>query len=1242
MQVYHLFAHGFLVSQPQILRLSGIPKISIETSAQSGSDYDRIAGAFGKACYGTLYVEVKPLFGKDADILAQPQLRWEFYANYAVVLTQVILACHHECMRLIQSYQPVLQINHLVRKLRQEDQLKIFTIKESRQVNWNNIADAAEFEHIGSDSASVRQFFLKLLPNYVSLKDVFDETVELVSKYVASWNELVLIASSIPVEIPSVPMDSIQSVLKELHQNMGITDGFQHEVVKLSQLKQISHALLYKLPPYKSASKVKEVHTYSLVDLIQFGAPTCVDEHQCDTQSSLLSEWADDFLPKVVNGAMDIGQWFQNGVKILLMNFERHVISRATHSESVERIKENLKNVLACAIRVSSFVRTIIKFLKCVLRDDCKGQLEFVSIDERSLIKSQQWKHYWDDVKQQIESNVAPLSEPNEQREKERAQKILNLISTTSSSKGVTEESNTGLPLSNTNMMSEPASVGAKIEELNRDPATVVSEAISPNSAKTGQQAEPGGAVASGTNITGLLSSALPHDLKKGLQQSPNEDQANTSEDRKVLQQPSEESNLPDANPSDGVQKLIEILDPILLFLVSIPSILNALNSDSTINRDQANFLGLDLLAFVKVNFGRAADLNEPFRKLKDGLFAHLSDYSKEFEAASMKIKNAALDELKVLGDRLLSDATSVIGSNVMDILKDFGIDSIFGTLASMFSDFASARKSHSQPQRVREVSVFCMQVLARATSDVNIRKELLKRRCLESSSLVITALNQTDDDVKLQEDIHFGVLSFWCSKDCPIKTPCTYCSSNRSNLDSESERSLYFSTDADIQEHLQRILKDLESERSRAEAITDPRQKQQIILKCKMQSKVMTKLAGNIVDLGTKLSVMMDFIGDIQDQLASIDSKLVNLQVSIDSIRQDMSRLAGLPVIDIIQEHSAIELQRIKSALFKQVYVPPKVAGRLLGKDDVVLQSQNFLRDQWFINSIMFSCTELKSVSDVPTSVRDVAPPNSFFAQAMITDIIDFHRFLDSLYVKPQGSSTSDIDPHIFVKVPAHITLNFSSDAGVSRQWRLFVHGSSPNGTDDANFVEIRLINVSLFDSQINDFFSQQNQDASSDQNLESFRKAITDGSNSQTTYGLYCEAERRFDSEKLKLWFEFGFGRDFLELRRKSCHSIANTLETSGQAVGESKVLHESFSMTDLGNGKGFMNPFENFNPHMHLIEAFTRFMTKAEDNEKQAGKKDKNVFLLSGPAGSSKLKVWVLGFVFWVAMHVIASCL
>ena len=39
-----------------------------------------------------------------------------------------------------------------------------------------------------------------------------------------------------------------------------------------------------------------------------------------------LSEWADDFLPKVVNGAMDIGQWFQNGVKILLMNWNQHLI----------------------------------------------------------------------------------------------------------------------------------------------------------------------------------------------------------------------------------------------------------------------------------------------------------------------------------------------------------------------------------------------------------------------------------------------------------------------------------------------------------------------------------------------------------------------------------------------------------------------------------------------------------------------------------------------------------------------------------------------------------------------------------------------------------------------------------------------------------------------------------------------------------------------------------------------------
>jgi hypothetical protein len=711
------------------------------------------------------------------------------------------------------------------------------------------------------------------------------------------------------------------------------------------------------------------------------------------------------------------------------------------------------------------------------------------------------------------------------------------------------------------------------------------------------------------------------------------------------------------------------------------------------------------------VKFEEVKHINGFFCDLKKtpSFFVNLKDYTQEIEAAATKIKNAALDELKAFGDRVLTETKKVAGSSVIEAMNDFGIESIFGTVASMYSDFASARKSYSQPQRVRQVAVFCLQILARVTSDVNVAKELMKRRCLESDSLVQSLVNQSDTDGNLQESIHNSVLQFWCPRNCPSHRLCTFCSSG-GGLGSESERSMYFECDSDIQEHLKKCMMDLDKERLRAEAATDPRVKQQIILKCKMQSKVLNKLAGNIVDLGTKLSVMMDFIGDVQDQLSGIDSKLVNLQVSIDSIRHDISRLAGLPVIEIIQEHSAHELKRLKHLLSKQVYVPPKVAGRIFVKDEIQKSDQEldakmtaFYQQQRFVNSIMIGCSALTMKSDC--------------AEAKISEIADFHRLLDSLHcVKPsddkQATSTSvydpsfsrDVDSYNVVKVSALLRFFFpqNSDSfsapskfeGYGRL-RLDIVQSYGNQQND-DCAQITLLNARFFnafdlctivvknldqtydDIKLQDTCVKFGIDAKSIKSCKmdksetkmksgsvrfgSHKEAFDavakmQGKNNKldgkpldvslrqnelqftelkptSTYTMYCEAKRRFDSRTVKLWFEFGNSSNFETLRRDCCLSISKTLSEFRLKVDYDKQVPESFCMTDLGNGDGYLNPHQNLNPQMYLMDAFKQFMKRDNDGQSTSGQTNRNVFLLSGSAGSGKstavehLKLYILG--------------
>jgi hypothetical protein len=1050
--VYRLFAEEYQFSSNlfDLRILDGISKISAAKDNCAEDFYSLMMNSFGKVCYRTLYVDEKSWFSNAAEASNRPspQLRWEFYANYATVLTQVILACHHECIGLIDVYRPRVRIQELLRDFDTRDRQMIFhaaSFDWNQAVSWISAEDAKAFEIV--KRADVHPFFLKLLLSKASTSiQTFDSTIERVSEYIEKWDELILVTHCIPVDGADM-LSSIETILEGMDVALGILDDQNRKklVEKVSRYKKVCHALVYKMPNYTpnplipvSNVAVTDVFTFSLIDLVRFKDPVSVDTHDCETDSSLLSKWADDFLPTVVQGSNDIKFWFQSGVNMLLADIERSLTSKAF--SGVDEIIEVLKKMMVCSNRVSAFVRTVCKCLRFVfsVSDEVSkiisDKLLFVSIDERHLMNEKQkmWENYWKDVQNRQKTNpkssergdppLKTAAEAGNARfdEKEKVDEVgqtlflqkLLIPSRRDDKKGlaVTASAVSNMSTDLKKQSAAASSDGTVTNQPNEGNRSAdVELKVESQPRNVSMQQSNSASVVSGSHGPRELKAAEGDDLRE----------KKTSQNDVKAQAVSDAASEKQKGDDDAKEKIVEeyakffdAFESIAGFLVTLPSVFNSIihqfasSSMPTLPEECVQLVTIvfsDLVDFAKFTFQRTDLFNQTFCRLKAkiGLLSHLKDYRQEIDAAATKIKNAALDELKALGDKILSDVKTAVGSSAMETFQEIGVDSIFGTFASMYSDFASTRRSHSQPQRVREVAAFCMQILARVTSDANIQKELMKRQCLESDNRVMTVLKQPYVDGDLHESILSNVLHFWCIKNCPRHRPCTYCSSS-SKLDSERDRSMYFECDLDIQKYLQDCMADLEKERLRAESVSDPRSKQQIILKCRMQSKVLSKLAGNIVDIGTKLSVVMDFIGDIQDQLSSIDNKLVSLQVSIDSIRQDVSRLVGLPVVEIIQEHSALELKRINQAISKQVYVPPKVAGRMFAIDEIPEDKSDqdsvkvlFLRQQKFINSIMFGCNVL-------TKKHDENLLGETFAESRISDIQDFHRFLELLAVIP------------------------------------------------------------------------------------------------------------------------------------------------------------------------------------------------------------------------------------------------
>lgn len=111
-----------------------------------------------------------------------------------------------------------------------------------------------------------------------------------------------------------------------------------------------------------------------------------------------------------------------------------------------------------------------------------------------------------------------------------------------------------------------------------------------------------------------------------------------------------------------------------------------------------------------------------------------------------------------------------------------------------------------------------------------------------------------------------------------------------------------------------------------KAESATDPLQKQELTLKCRIEQRTLTTAANNVGEVSKKLDIVVDFLTDMKSQLTVIDGKLTALQEDVTAIREDLRRLTGKPVLEMYKEWAEATIQQDSASLQSSVYIEAKV----------------------------------------------------------------------------------------------------------------------------------------------------------------------------------------------------------------------------------------------------------------------------------------------------------------------------
>ena len=245
-------------------------------------------------------------------------------------------------------------------------------------------------------------------------------------------------------------------------------------------------------------------------------------------------------------------------------------------------------------------------------------------------------------------------------------------------------------------------------------------------------------------------------------------------------------------------------------------------------------------------------------------------------------VKELAVESLSQF---MINLANSSGAGAVMSSVIDLGLDGMVTALGGIASDAVKSMLAKQQFPRLREVSAFCaMRLLASMENGKvkdMIRGKVAERQAFESEIRVRNIMSGADDNVYASDAnvVLWPTVSFQTSEE-------------KRAADKEAERKAFVRQEENIYAEFISRLASLEAGREAAEAESDPLKKQEILACCCIEQQALKQAALRVTDMSKKLNVIVNYLADIQSQLALLDKKLDRLQADVTDIRNDIKRL--------------------------------------------------------------------------------------------------------------------------------------------------------------------------------------------------------------------------------------------------------------------------------------------------------------------------------------------------------------
>ncbi|KAK3258970.1 hypothetical protein CYMTET_32009 [Cymbomonas tetramitiformis] len=118
-----------------------------------------------------------------------------------------------------------------------------------------------------------------------------------------------------------------------------------------------------------------------------------------------------------------------------------------------------------------------------------------------------------------------------------------------------------------------------------------------------------------------------------------------------------------------------------------------------------------------------------------------------------------------------------------------------------------------------------------------------------------------------------------------------------------EEQCAAWSATAADVEAEMEARMKKLAELRQKAEREPDTLCRQELLVRCREEQAVLVQASRNVKEVGSWLGVLVEFLAGIDTKLDAIGVQLDELQAGVRMLGEDLRRLVGRPVLEVLRE---------------------------------------------------------------------------------------------------------------------------------------------------------------------------------------------------------------------------------------------------------------------------------------------------------------------------------------------------